>query len=149
MAKWRGRLPKDAWVAFLLVFAIRAMAGAALCESYGEHPMPPGASHSTAVHDHAAHDSHDAAAGHGPQASDVAPADGRGDHVCEAAVFLTAESSSALIFKYPMVMDTVARCGAPIGDFRLHDAEAFVTLLQFAHPPPCRTPPDISPRLRI
>lgn len=147
MSKWRSKLARNAWAAFLLVFAIRAVAGVALCEMYGEHRVPPGTAHIVVQE----HDEQIAPAmhGHGHHSSDEAPSNDRSDHACEEPVYLTGGLASASVIKWSMAMDAMACCDAPIATFRPLVVDTSVARGQLAHPPPSRAPLDISPRLRI
>jgi hypothetical protein len=148
MAAWRRKLARSAWAGLLRLFAVRAVAGPALCELYGEHHAPPGEVQTATVHEHAAQTAH-GAQGADQHSSDEAPANDRSDHVCDEPVYLTDGWSSVSTFKWSMAMDALASCGAPFAGVRPHAVDTIDAPRRPAHPPPPRAPMDVSPRLRI
>lgn len=147
MAAWRHKVVRNAWAALLLVFALRAVAGAALCELYGEHRVPADAAQPAQAHGDAAQlalEAHD----HGGHSGHT-PSNDRSDHVCEDVVYLTGGWTSGPTFKGSMAMDALACQAAPVAEAFLQGAAASIAPRHFAQPPPLLAPLDISPRLRI
>jgi len=147
MATWRRKLVRNAWTALLLVFAVRAVAGAALCELYGEHRAPADVVQAVQAHGDAVQLVREVQ-GHG-QHSDDGPSNDRSDHVCEEDVYLTDGWTSGPTFKWSMAMDALACRNAPVAEAFPPVAEASIAPRHFAQPPPSRAPLDIAPRLRI
>lgn len=148
MATRRIKLARSVWTAFLLLFAVRAIAGMALCESYGDHRIPPGAIHAIKAQIHSAHEARGTRVDlH--SATGETPSNDRADHVCEEAVFLTGEPMVASAVKWSLAIHAVACSYVRADVLRPAVVVAGVSPQKFAHPPPTRTPLDIAPRLRI
>lgn len=149
MKAWRHLLTRSAWTAFLLSFAVRAIAGTALCELYGEHPVPPGALHATEAHAHAAraHEARDSHAQENHSPSEP-PSQERDDHVCEELVYLTGETASLSTLKGSLTAPAIPSSHAAAHDWTTVAVVMNAAPPQWAHPPPYRNRLDISSRLR-
>lgn len=149
MTAWRHVLARSAWTAFLLLFAVRAIAGTALCELYGEHPVPPGAQHAAEAHAHAAH-AHSArgSPAHEHRSPSEQPSHDRDDHVCEEPVYLSGEPASFSALKGLLAVHAISTSYAPAHDWTPVVMAMSVAPTQLAHPPPSGTRLDISSRLR-
>ena len=149
MTAWRHVLARSAWTAFLLLFAVRAIAGTALCELYGEHPVPPSAWHAAEAHGHAAH-------AHGPRGDSThehhspseQPSHDRDDHVCEESVYLSGKPASFSTLKGLLAVHAISTSFAPARDWTPVAVAMGAAPTQLAHPPPSCTRLDISSRLR-
>jgi len=146
MTAWKRGLARSAWTAFLVLFAVRAIAGAVLCELYGEHP--PAASAGTAMQTQAPHGVVDARKHANPPPADQ-PSHDRDNPVCEEPVYLTGEAAPLSAIKWPMTGDSIPWSHAPARDWNPAVAMVSFPPPQVAHPPLSRSPLDISPRLRI
>lgn len=143
----KRRLARSAWTAFLVLFAVRAIAGTALCQWYGQHEFPAGASHAAVVHapstvapDECRHQ--------GAFPTDQ-PSHDRDGHVCEESVYLNNDPASLSVSKLPLPFDAMPWSHAPARDWKPVAVVVSVAPQQPADAPPPRSPLDISPRLRI
>jgi len=148
MTAWKRGLARGAWIAFLILFAAWVIAGTSLCEWYGEREPLPGASHAMAMHAQAPHGlvvalKHVVAAPMGQASHD------RGDQVCEELAYLPGAQALPSAIKRPLTVDAAPWSHAPARDWTPAVAAASVSPPQWVHPPPSRSPLDISPRLRI
>jgi hypothetical protein len=144
MTARRGTLARAACTALMVLFAARAVAGAVLCDLYGEHPVPPAAAASSHVHREAARAP--ATAGH--HADDERPADDRSDHACDEPIYLTGASVSAPNAKRWSVHDAAcAHVACAVPPPRI--AAAVALRQQQTHPPRSVCPLKVSARLRI
>ena len=148
MTTWRRNLARSAWTALLLLFAVRAIAGPALCELYGEHRVPPGSVQAGHIHGQpvpgervATSNEYHAPTGHS--------SNDRPDHVCEETVYLTGNLAAASALKWSLAHDGLAWTHAPLRVTPPAALTAGISLQQLTHPPPSRAPLDVSPRLRI
>ena len=152
MTTWRRKLARSAWTALLLLFAVRAIAGPALCQIYGEHPVPHGSMQASTGHGHGhgqpGPGSHSASAIE-HQSPSAHPSNGNGDHVCEEQVFLTSQATPASALKWSFAHDAIAWFQAPVGPVRPPVDAADVPRQKQARPPPSLAPLEIAPRLRI
>ncbi|MBI2750561.1 MAG: hypothetical protein HYX43_14895 [Burkholderiales bacterium] len=132
-----------------MLFAVRAIAGTALCELYGEHPLPPGAQHAAEAHAHAAH-AHGALGSptHENHSPSEQPSHDRDDHVCEEPVYLSGEPASLSALKGSLTVHAFPSSYAPARDWTPVVVAMSVAPTQLAHPPPFCTRLDISSRLR-
>lgn len=148
MTAWQQVLTRGAWTAFLVLFAVRAVAGTALCELYGEHPVPPGAQHAAEAHAHAAH-AHGAIGfpTHENHSPSEQPSNDRDDHVCEEPVYLSGEPASLSALKESLTVHAISSSYAPVRDWTPIVVAMSVAPTQLAHPPPSCTRLDISSRL--
>ena len=149
MTAWRNVLARSAWTAFLLLFAVRAIAGTALCELYGEHPVPAGAQHAAEAHAHAAH-AHGVRGdpAHEHHSPSEQPSHDRDGHVCEEPVYLSGEPASFSALKGLPAVHATSSSFAPARDWIPVAVAMSVAPTQLAHPPPSSTRLDISSRLR-
>ena len=143
MTTWRNKLARSAWAAFLLLFAIRAIAGTALCQSYGDHRAPQSAPNATEARAHIHHATHEHAS------RSEQPSDDRQDHVCEEPAYLIGDPVLLSPIKVSLTADAMPWLHAPGRDWKLVLEVVSVPPPPLAHPPPSRAPLDISPRLRI
>jgi hypothetical protein len=149
MGTWRRKLIRSAWTALLLVFAVRAVAGTALCELYGEHGAPAGTAQAITVRDHSAPERHRAAQ-HEHRSSGEAPSKDRSEHACVEAVQLIGGPAAVSATKAFLEMGAIAACAyAPAGLLRPVAVAARISPHCLERPPPLRAPLDIAPRLRI
>lgn len=148
MGTWRRKLIGSAWSALLLLFAIRGVAGTALCELYGEHGAPPGTAQAVTARDHPAPEKHRTAP-HEHRSPGEAPSNGRSDHACEEPVCLIEEPATVSVTKFSLTMGAVASTHASAGVLRPVAGAARLSPRRLAHPPRWRPPLDIAPRLRI
>ena len=148
MTAWRHGLARSAWAAFLVLFAVRAIAGAALCELYGEHSVPPGAQHVAEAHAHAAY-AHGARGSptHENHSPSEQPSHDRDDHVCEEPVYLNGERASLSTVKGSLTVHAIPSSLAPARDWAPVVVAMSVAPTQLAHPPPSCTRLDVSSRL--
>jgi hypothetical protein len=148
MNAWRSAVAKNAWVAFLLLFAFRAIAGTALCELYGEHTVPPGLAHSIEERSHAPSTAIGMHATQGVSPAEQPSHDGA-DQVCDEPKFLTSESTSPPITKSLQALDLNSCLHSRAQDLGPEVLPIGVPKLRLEHPPPSLPPLDVSPRLRI
>lgn len=141
-------MAKNAWVALLLLFAFRAIAGTALCELYGEHTVPPGLAHSI---EERSHEPSTAIGMHATQGVSPAeqPSHDGADHVCDEPRFLTSESASSAITKWLQALDLSSCLHSRAPDLGPEALPIGVLTLRLERPPPSLRPLDVSPRLRI
>lgn len=145
MTARRSKLARGAWIALLVLFAVRAVAGSVLCELCDEHRPPPGNVHpkveaSPRTHSHAGHELHSAS---------ESPASVPTEHVCDEPVYLADELASDLIGKLSSCHDEFACDQWAFAVLRPEVTTAGSARQQQTHPPPSRTALDISRRLRI
>jgi len=149
MTTWRRGLARGAWIAFLVLFAAWVIAGTSLCEWYGEREPPPGASHAVATHAQAPHGlvaglKHVGASPMGQASHD------RGDQVCEELAYLPGGAQALpSTIKRSLTVDAIPWSHAPARNWAPAVVMASASPPQWVHPPPSRSPLDISPRLRI
>lgn len=145
---WRSATAKNAWVAFLLLFAVRAIAGTALCELYGEHAASRGISHSIEQRSQTPPTAIDM---HATQSASPAeqPSHDGADHVCDEPKFLTSESASSPITKWLQALDLSSCLHSRAPDLGPEALPIGVSTLRLERPPPSLRPLDVSPRLRI
>lgn len=143
MATWRSKVARSAWTAFLVLFAVRAIAGTALCEIYGEHGAPPVAPYATEARVHAPHEAREHAS------RTKQPSNESKEHICDEPVYLTGEAATPSVVKGWLTTDAMPWSHAPAQAWKPVIAVVRVAPPQLAHPPPSRAPLDISPRLRI
>ena len=141
-------MARSAWTVFLVLFAARAIAGTALCELYGEHEPLPGALHANAMDTQAPHGVADARKHESPTPADQ-PSHDRDEHVCEESVYLAGEPPALSAVKWSLAVDAVPWSHAPARDWKPAAVPMSVAPSQLAHPPPSRSPLDISSRLHI
>ncbi|OUM00430.1 hypothetical protein [Variovorax sp. JS1663] len=144
MATWRSKLARSAWTAFLLLFAVRAIAGTALCEIYGGHRAPPVSPDASFIH--APQEAHQA---HKHALRTEQPSNDSKGHVCEEPAPLTGGPTFLSAIKWSLTVDAIAWSHAPGRNWEPVVAMVSVAPPQLAHPPPPRAPLDIAPRLRI
>ncbi len=140
----RRALARSAWTAFLVLFAARAIACTPLCDLTDEHRAPSSASPATATHALAPHGAHDALKDQQASPADL-PSHNADDQVCEEPAYISTQSVSASTFQ----VDAIPSSHAPALDWKLARVATNAFLPRLAHPPPPRSPLDISPRLRI
>lgn len=147
MTIWKRRLTRSAWTAFLVLFAVRAVAGTALCQLYGQHEFPPSPSHAAVVHapptvvpDDCRYQS---------AFPTDQPSHDRDGHVCEESVYLNNDPASLSVNKWPLPFDAIPWSHAPAHHWKPVVVVVSVAPQQPADDPPPRSPLDISPRLRI
>lgn len=148
MTAWRHVLARSAWTAFLVLFAVRAIAGTALCELYGEHRVPPGAQLAAETHAHPA-------LAHGARGSQThenhspseQPSHDRDDHVCEEPVYLSGEPASLSTVRGSLPVHPISSSCASARDWTPVVVAMSVPPTPMAHPPPSYTRLDISSRL--
>ena len=135
-------------MAFLVLFAVRAVAGPALCEMLGEHRVPHGAAHAVTAHADSSReirgtqdDHRHARLGH--------PSHDKSDHDCEEPVYLTGDRASLPTLDQSLSVASIAWSPAPRHDWKSAVVPKVVPPPPLAHPPPSRDPLDISARLRI
>ncbi|MCW5660040.1 MAG: hypothetical protein KIT60_20250 [Burkholderiaceae bacterium] len=149
MVTWRRKLNRSAATALLLLFAMRAVAGTALCELYGEHGAPPGTAQAISAQDRSAPAQHRAAP-HEHGSSGEAPAKDRGDHACEEPTYLIDGTGAVAVKKLSFAVGDAAACTyAPATWLRPVPIAALTRPHCLERPPPSRAPLDIAPRLRI
>lgn len=148
MRVWRHVLARSAWTAFLVLFAVRAIAGTALCELYGEHRVPPGAQHAAEAHAHAAH-AHGARGSQTPEnhSPSEQPSHDRNDHACEEPVYLSGEPASLSAVRGSLAVHPISSSYAPAHDWTPVVVAMSVPPTPLAHPPPSCIRLDISSRL--
>ena len=149
MTAWKRGVARGAWTAFLGLFAAWTVAGTSLCGLHGARESQPGGSSADAVHVQA-QAPHGVAAGKLESTSPTAqsPHDGD-DQVCEELVYLTSELASPSTIERSLTVDWIPWSQAPASDWKVAVVAVSVSPPQLAHPPPSRSPLDISPRLRI
>jgi hypothetical protein len=146
MATWRSKLARSAWTAFLLLFAVRAIAGTALCEIHGEHRARPVSPDATQARVHAPQGGHEA---HKHASRTEHPSNDSKEHVCEEPTSLTGGPPFLSAIKCSLTVDAIPWSHAPARDWEPVIAKVIVAPAQLTHPPSSRAPLDISPRLRI
>ena len=147
MTAWNRGLAKSAWIAFVVLFAVRAIAGTTLCELYGEHSAPPGALHSVEPSGHALHGTADMRTPEHPTPAEQ-PSHDRDGHVCEEPVYVSGELASLSTLKGSPTVHAIPSPHAPARDWTPVVAAMSVAPAQLAHPPPSCTRLDISSRVR-
>ena len=149
MLTWRRKLTRSATTALLLVFALRAVAGTALCELFGEHRAPPGAAQPISAHDRSAPAQHQAAS-HEHRSSGEVPAKDHNEHACEEPTYLIDGTGAVAVKKVSFAVGDAAACTyAPATLLRPVPIAALVRPHCLDRPPPLCAPLDIAPRLRI
>jgi hypothetical protein len=146
MATWRSKLARSAWTALLLLLAVRAIAGTALCDIYGEHRAPPVSPGPTQARVHAPQGAHEA---HKHASRTEQPSNDSKEHICEEPASLTGGPAFLSAIKRSLTVDAIPWSHAPARDWEPVIAVVSVAPPQLAHPPPSRAPLDISPRLRL
>jgi hypothetical protein len=143
MAARRRTLARIAWTAFLLLFAVRAIAGTAVCEFYGGFGAPTGAQHANDVRSHAPQQTYERALPAQQPSSD-------GDEIaCEEPVYLTGQPLVLPTIKCSPAIDAISWSYALTRDCKTTPSVESVSPRQSARPPPSFSPLDLSPRLRI
>ena len=147
MIALRSAAARCAWTAFLLLFAVRAIAGTALCELYGEHSAPQGMTHSIEERSHAPSVAIDMRA-----TQNVSPAEQPfhegADHVCDEPKFLTTESASPAFTKWSQALDMTCCLHSRAQDLSPVRLATSLPELRLEHPPPALPPRAVCPRLR-
>lgn len=141
-------LARSAWALFLVLFAARAIACTSLCNLSGEHGVPSGASPATASLAFAPHEVHDSLKDQQPSPAEQPPHHGD-DRVCDEPAYLSTQVISLSIIKWSSTVDALPAPHAPARDWKPALVATKAYLQRLAHPPPPRSPLDISPRLRI
>lgn len=143
MATWRRTLARSAWTAFLVLFAVRAIAGVVMCEFYGGFGAPTGASHANELRPHAPQRTDE-------QASPAQQPSSDGNEIaCEEPVYLTGQPLVLSTIKCSLSIDAISWSYAPARDWKTALLAKSVRPRQSARPPPSFSPLDILPRLRI
>ena len=148
MSALRSATARYAWTAFLLLLAVRAIAGQALCEWYGEHTAPLGISHSIEERSHAPNAAIDMRASQNVSPAEQPVHEGA-DHVCDEPKFLTTESASPAITKWLQALDMTSCLHSRAQDLSPVWLATSLPRPRLEHPPPSLPPLDVSPRLRI
>lgn len=148
MTVWKRGWARSAWAAFLVLFAVQAIAGTALCELYGEHRAPPVGLNAVESSDQtlrgtAGVRTHERSSPAEPRTHDGV------DHVCEEPVYLTGGLASLSTIKSLLLVGTIPWSHAPAHDWPLAVLAVTAPPHQRARPPPPCAPLDISSRLRI
>lgn len=146
MATRLSKSSKVLWGLLLFVLALRAVAGSALCDPYGEHRMPPGSAQVIGL---LAHEGH-AVVPHDPRRTpDQHPAGERSEHACEDPVYLTGEAASVSSVKWSQLDGTAVWSYAPAAVAQPASVAVRVLPRWATPPPPSSTPLELTRRLRI
>jgi hypothetical protein len=143
------KISRVIWTGTLVLFAVRAVAGIAVCElQSGRATTPLGSVQAVTVSDHPAHQRQGAAPHEHPPSGET-PTHDQVHHACAGPVFLTGEVISISAINGLLVKDAVAQA-CPQFNVRPSAAVAGNPPLQHrAHPRPPYDQLDVSPRLRL
>lgn len=149
MAAMGRKISRAIWTGTLVLFAVRAVAGPAVCElQSGQATASLGAVQTVTVPDHPAHQRKGAAPHEHPPSGET-PTHDQVHQACAAPVYVTGEVIAISVIDGLLVKDAVARF-CPQFNIRPSVAVAGTLPLQHrAHPPPPYNPLDVSPRLRF
>lgn len=130
----------------LFVLALRAVAGPALCELYGEHQVPSGPAQAI---ESLAHEGHAVVPHEHRHMPDQHPAGERSEHACEDPVYLTGEAASASSVEWTKQHGKAVWSYAPAAVVQPASVAVRVSSRWATPPPPSITPLELTRRLRI
>lgn len=143
MATWRRTLARSAWTALLVLFAVRAIAGTAVCGFFGGFGAVSGVAHANELRSHAAEQTQE----------HVLPARLPSHHgeeiACEEPVYLTEKPLVRSAIKCAPSVDAISWSYGPARDWKASLSAKNIPPRRSVRPPPSFSPLDLSPRLRI
>ncbi|MCW5659989.1 MAG: hypothetical protein KIT60_19995 [Burkholderiaceae bacterium] len=142
-----SKASKALWGVLLFVLALRAVAGPALCDPYGEHQVPGGSAQAIGSLPHERH----AASSHDLYRTPAQhPTPESGDHACEEPVYLTGEAGANLPVKWSELQGKAVWSYAPAAIAQPESVVVQVWPRRWAAPrSPSSTPLELTRRLRI
>lgn len=148
MTTTRRAIAKGAWTAFLVLFAARAIACTPICDLSSQPGLPSSALPATAAQALAPHGAHDALTYRRPSPADQPPHNGD-EQICEEPAYLSTQPISLSTIKGLPTVDAIPWLHAWHAKWKPALVATKAFLPRLAHPPPPRSPLDMSPRLRI
>lgn len=150
MTAWQRPIARSAWAAFLVLFVVRAVAGAPLCEFIGERGVAAELVQATAVRAPVVPAAAQVKASEKDARVHERSDDGSDHVVCEDTVFGSVEPQLLTATKGSLKVDVAPGWPTLAGDCKPVAVVAHAAPRQWlAQPPPSRSPLDTSPRLRL